>query len=106
MAETTVTESNFEQEVLKSGTPVLVDFWATWCGPCRMLAPVLSSIADERAGKLKVGKINVDEQPGLAARYRVASIPTLVLFSGGKAVKTTVGYQTKEQLEAFIDGNT
>lgn len=106
MAEITVTEGNFEQEILKSGTPALVDFWATWCGPCRMLAPILSSIADERTGKLKVGKINVDEQPGLAAKYRVTSIPTLVLFVGGKAVKTTVGYQTKAQLEAFIDGNT
>lgn len=106
MAETTVTESNFEQDVLKSDKPVLVDFWASWCGPCRMLAPILSEIAAERSGSIKVGKVNVDEQPGLAAKYRVASIPMLVLFVGGKAVRTTVGYQTKPQLEAFIDGKS
>ena len=85
MSEITITKENFEAEVLRSDKPVLVDFWATWCGPCRMIAPVLSEIARERSD-VKVGKINVDEQPDLANEFRIASIPTLLLFRGGQVV--------------------
>ena len=98
MAEIIVTKENFETEVLESKIPVIVDFWATWCGPCRMVAPVLEEIAKEFEGKIKVGKVNVDEQPELAAAFGVESIPTLAYFKDGKAVKGTVGYHTKEQI--------
>ena len=94
--------SNFESEVLKSGTPVLVDFWAPWCGPCRMLAPVLAQIAEEKAGVLKVGKVNVDEAADLAAEYGVASIPALFLFKDGKVAAQTVGFMQKPELERFV----
>ena len=90
MAEVKITKENFEREVLESNIPVLVDFWATWCGPCRMIAPVLEEIAEENAGSIKVGKINVDEEPELAMQFRVASIPTLMLFKGGQVAKMTV----------------
>lgn len=102
MAEITITKENFEKEVLKSDIPVLVDFWATWCGPCRMLSPIVDEIADEVEGKAKVGKINVDEQPELAAEYRVMSIPTLLLFRNGEAVAQTIGAQPKEQIEKLF----
>ncbi len=95
MAEIVITEENFEQEVLKSDIPVLVDFWATWCGPCRMLAPTIAELAEELNGKVKVGKVDVDEQPGLAAKFGVSSIPTLIVFEGGKAKSTTVGVRPK-----------
>ena len=98
MAEITLTADNFEQEVLQSELPVLVDFWATWCGPCRMLGPVISQIAEEQAGKLKVGKVNVDEQPQLAAEYRIASIPTVMVFKGGEVAATAIGARPKTQL--------
>ena len=98
MAEITLTAENFEQEVLQSEIPVLVDFWATWCGPCRMLGPVISQIAEEQAGKLKVGKVNVDEQPQLAAEYRIASIPTVLVFRGGELAATAIGARPKAQL--------
>ncbi|MBR2783443.1 MAG: thioredoxin [Firmicutes bacterium] len=98
MAEITLTAVNFEQEVLKSDLPVLVDFWATWCGPCRMLGPVIAQIAEEKAGVLKVGKVNVDEQPQLAARFGIASIPTVMLFRDGQAAATAVGARPKSQL--------
>ena len=101
MAEVTLTMENFEQEVLKSDKPVLVDFWATWCGPCKMLAPILEEIAAERTD-IKVGKVNVDEQYALAEKYHIASIPTLLLFDGGQAVNKTVGYMPKEAVEEFI----
>ena len=94
--------SNFESEVLKSGTPVLVDFWAPWCGPCRMLAPVLAQIAEEKAGVLKVGKVNVDEAADLAAEYGAASIPALFLFKDGKVAAQTVGFMQKADLERFV----
>ena len=97
MAEITLTQENFEQEVLKSDKPVLVDFWATWCGPCKMLAPIVAEIAEERAD-IKVGKVNIDEQYDLAMKYHIASIPTLMLFKGGKVVKKTVGYMSKSEL--------
>ena len=98
MAEVILTKENFETEVLKSDIPVLVDFWATWCGPCMMLSPVIAELAEELEGKVKVGKVNVDEQNELAMQYRVASIPTLLLFKNGELVKTTVGFMQKNAL--------
>ncbi len=102
MAEITLTAENFDEEVLLSSLPVLVDFWASWCGPCRMLAPVVEEFAEEHEGEVKVGKVNVDEQPELAARYGIASIPTLLVFKNGALVNTAVGYRPKAQLEALI----
>lgn len=100
--EVTITKNNFEAEVLRSEIPVLVDFWATWCGPCRMLAPVISEIAEEYAGTVKVGKVNVDEEPELAMQFRVDSIPTVMLFKEGRLVNTTVGFRPKEQIAAML----
>ena len=100
--EITITKNNFEAEVLRSEIPVLVDFWATWCGPCRMLAPVISEIAEEYAGTVKVGKVNVDEEPELAMQFRVDSIPTVMLFREGRLVNTTVGFRPKEQIAAML----
>lgn len=102
MAEIKITTQNFEDEVLKSDIPVLIDFWATWCGPCKMLAPVLAEVAEEYDGKLKIGKVNVDEEPDLAVTYHVMSIPMILLFKDGEKVKQTIGYKTKEQLIEFI----
>ena len=100
--EVTITKNNFEAEVLRSEIPVLVDFWATWCGPCRMLAPVISEIAEKYAGTVKVGKVNVDEEPELAMQFRVDSIPTVMLFKEGRLVNTTVGFRPKEQITAML----
>ena len=102
MAEIVLTEKNFEEEVLKSEIPVLVDFWATWCGPCRMLAPTIAKIAEEQEGALKVGKVDVDEAPELAVRYGISSIPTLMVFKNGQAVKTSVGVIPKPAIEALF----
>lgn len=102
MAEITITEANFEKEVLQSELPVLVDFWAEWCGPCKMLAPIVAEIAKEYEGRVKVGKINIDTEQELAVKYRVASIPTLVLFQDGQAVKRSVGAVPKGQIEAML----
>ena len=99
MAEITITEKNFEEEVINSNIPVLVDFWATWCGPCRMLAPVIEEIAEEYEKEIKVGKVNVDEERDLAMRFGIESIPTVLLFKAGKIVSKSVGFRTKEQLE-------
>ena len=101
--EVVLTIENFETEVLKSDTPVLVDFWATWCGPCRMIAPIIEEIAEDYKGKLKVGKVNVDEQGELAVKYGISSIPTLLIFKGGEVVKKTLGYMPKEAVEKFIN---
>lgn len=102
MAEIKLTDQNFEQEVLHADLPVLVDFWASWCGPCQMLAPVIAEIAEEYAGKVKVGKVNVDEQPNLANRYGIASIPTVMLFKNGEVVSTSLGYRPKNDLETML----
>lgn len=101
--EITITKENFETEVLKSDIPVLVDFWAVWCGPCRILAPVMKEIAEENEGVVKVGKVNVDEQPELAIRYKVASIPMVILFKNGEAVNKSIGYCPKEEITAMLE---
>jgi len=98
MSEIIITKENFENEVIKSDKPVLIDFWATWCGPCMMLAPVIEVIASEYEGKIKVGKVNVDDEPELAGAFQVASIPTVVFIKNGKIVGQTVGYRPKEDL--------
>jgi thioredoxin 1 len=97
-----VTDASFQAEVIESGTPVLVDFWAPWCGPCRVVAPVLEEIASERQD-LRVVKLNVDENQQTAAQFQVLSIPTLILFKGGQAVKTVVGAYPKKRLEAELE---
>lgn len=98
MAELKITAGNFEQEVIGSEVPVLIDLWASWCGPCRMLAPIISEIADEYEGKLKVGKINVDDEPELAMRFRVNSIPTVLLIKDGQVAASSIGYRSKDEL--------
>lgn len=102
MAEIIISESNFKEEVLDSDKPVLVDFWATWCGPCRMLAPTIAKIAEEQEGKIKVCKVDVDECPMLAARYGISSIPTLMVFEGGQVKTSSVGVQSKPMIERMF----
>ncbi len=100
-----VTDDSFEQEVLQSSDPVLVDYWADWCGPCKMIAPVLDEIAEEYEGKIKVAKLNIDENPNTPPRYGIRGIPTLMLFKQGEVEATKVGAVSKSQLTAFIDSN-
>ncbi len=97
------TESNFDQEVVKSSTPVLVDMWAAWCGPCRMVAPVVEELAGTYKGKMKVGKLNVDDHPSVAAQLRIMNIPTLLFFKGGQEVDRIVGVVPKEELSRRIE---
>ena len=97
-----ITMDNFEQEVLNSDVPVMIDFWATWCMPCKMLAPTIEELAEEANGAYKVGKIDVDKSPSLAAQFGVMSIPTVIVFKNGKAVDKTVGVVPKSQLEAML----
>ncbi|MEN3112185.1 thioredoxin TrxA [Uliginosibacterium paludis] len=102
---TYISDSSFEADVLKSGLPVLVDYWAEWCGPCKMIAPILEEIAKEYAGKIVVAKMNVDENQSVPAQFGIRSIPTLMLFKGGNVEATKVGALSKSQLAAFIDAN-
>jgi thioredoxin 1 len=100
-----VTDSSFDQEVLQSATPVLVDYWAEWCGPCKMIAPILDEVSKEYAGRLKVAKLNIDENAATPPKYGIRGIPTLMLFKGGNVEATKVGALSKSQLAAFIDSN-
>lgn len=103
MAEVTITKENFDTEVMHADRPVLLDFWAAWCGPCRMLSPVIAEIAEEYEGKVKVGKVNVDEEEELAAAFHVESIPMVVLIKEGKAVEASVGYRPKAELVKMLE---
>ncbi len=97
------TENNFDAEVIKSDIPVLVDFWADWCGPCKMLAPTIEQLADEFTGRAKICKVDVQENPSIAESFAISGIPTLILFKNGKAVETMVGVQPKETLQKMIE---
>jgi thioredoxin 1 len=99
----TLTSDNFEDEIKQAATPILVDFWAEWCGPCRMVTPVLEKLADEYTGKARIGKVNVDEHTALAAKFGVQSIPTLLLFKEGQVVETFIGATTRDVLAKLID---
>ena len=99
MAEIIITGQNFEEEVINADKPVLVDFWAAWCGPCRMVAPAVAAIAEEKADVVKVGKVNVDEEPELAGRFGIASIPTLMVFKNGEVTNTLIGAYPKAMIE-------
>lgn len=102
MAELTITSQNFEELILKSEKPVLLDFWAVWCGPCQMIAPTIHEISEER-GDIVVGKVNVDEEPALAMRFGISSIPTLLVFKGGEVTGKAVGLRSKSQLLELLD---
>ncbi len=100
-----VTDDSFEKDVLQNDSAVLVDYWAEWCGPCKMIAPVLEEVASEYSGKLTVAKLNIDDNPNTPPKYGIRGIPTLMLFKGGNVEATKVGAVSKSQLTAFIDGN-
>lgn len=102
MSEINLSSKNFEEEVLKSEVPVLVDFYATWCGPCKMVAPIISKIAEEYEGRVKVGKVNVDDENELAMKYQIQNIPTLILFKAGEPVKSLIGLNSKTEIENMI----
>jgi thioredoxin 1 len=99
----TLTQDNFDQETLKSTAPVLVDFWAEWCGPCKQIAPVLDELAQEFQGKVKIGKVNVDDHQGLAAQYQIRSIPTLLIFKNGTVSEQMIGAKSKRDLKASLE---
>ncbi|MCL4855109.1 MAG: thioredoxin [Bryobacteraceae bacterium] len=101
----TFTDASFDKDVLNSEVPVLVDFWAEWCGPCRMMSPAVEALAADYAGKLKVGKVNVDDNGGTAMRYNIRGIPTLLLFKGGQVVEQRVGAIGKSELQKMVDGH-
>ena len=98
----TLTEANWNEEVVSSNTPVLVDFWAPWCGPCRIIAPIIEELAEEFEGKLKVGKLNTDENPNIAMQYGIRAIPTVILFKNGEVVDTRIGVQPKDSLKQMV----
>ena len=98
-----ITDSNFDAEVSQSAVPVLVDFWATWCGPCMQLSPTIDALASEFSGKVKIGKVNIDQNRALAVKYRVNAIPTLMVFKGGEQVETIQGAQSKDKLTAMLN---
>jgi len=100
-----LTDDSFDDEVVKAEGPVLVDYWADWCGPCKMIAPILDEIAEEYKDKIKIAKLNIDENPGTPPKYGIRGIPTLMLFKGGNVEATKVGAVSKSQLTAFIDSN-
>ena len=100
-----VTDDSFEQDVIKSEVPVLVDYWAEWCGPCKMIAPILEEVVDDYGGKLKIAKLNIDENPNTPPKFGIRGIPTLILFKDGDVEATKVGALSKSQLTAFIDSN-
>ena len=102
MAVLKITSENFEQEVLKAAQPVVIDFWASWCGPCKMFSPIVDEFAEENEGKVKVGKVNIDDEPDLASRFGVMSIPTAILFKNDQAVQSMVGVQPKAKLEEMV----
>lgn len=102
MAEIVITKENFEAEVIKSDKPVLLDFWAVWCGPCKMIVPTIAEIAEEYDGTVKVGKVNVDEQPELASAFRIESIPTVVVIKDGVIADVAVGFRSKEQIVSML----
>jgi thioredoxin 1 len=99
----TLTQENFAKEVLQSPVPVLVDFWAEWCGPCKMIAPILDELADEYNGKIRIGKLNIDDYQNLAAEYRVSAIPTLLIFRQGQVAEQIVGLKSKRDLKSSFD---
>ena len=105
MAEYTFTTANFKNEVLNADIPVLVDFWATWCGPCRMVAPIIEELSEQYDGRIKVGKVDVDEESALAAQFGITSIPTVILIKDGKAVETIIGYRPKDAYEQAIEAH-
>ena len=98
-----ISDANFSEEVIKSESPVVVDFWASWCGPCKMLAPVMEEVSGELNGKVKFVKVNVDENPVISNQFRIASIPTVMVFKGGKVVQTMVGFRPKPSIKAAIE---
>lgn len=102
-AEIQLTDENFEKEVMKSSDPVLVDFWAPWCGPCRMVGPIVEELAEEYAGKVKVGKLNTDESPNTATQFNISAIPTMLFFKGGQVEKQIVGVHSKADLKKILD---
>lgn len=100
-----LTKDNFDSEVINSDIPVLVDFWASWCGPCRMIAPVIESIAEKYDGKIKVGKVNVDEEPEISLEYNISSIPTVMIFKNGEETAKSIGYSDESEMEQLVNGN-